>query len=112
MHTGRLLAERDITLVYGGGSVGLMGILADACLEAGGRVVGVITRWLMDREVGHRARSPRDLDHRVGDAADSPDVDGAVVGRRGQRFRVVLAVAYMAGDARGRDRPGGSDRGP
>ena len=39
MHTGRLLAERDITLVYGGGSVGLMGILADACLEAGGRVV-------------------------------------------------------------------------
>ena len=54
MHAGRWLAEREITLVYGGGSVGLMGILADACLEAGGKVVGVITRRLMDREVGHR----------------------------------------------------------
>lgn len=54
MRTGRLLAERDIALVYGGGSVGLMGILADACLEAGGQVVGVITRRLMDSEVGHR----------------------------------------------------------
>ena len=51
---GRLLAARGIRLVYGGGSVGLMGILADACLEAGGEVTGVITRHLMDREVGHR----------------------------------------------------------
>lgn len=54
MRTGRLLAVRGIRLVYGGGSVGLMGILADACLEAGGHVTGVITRHLMDREVGHR----------------------------------------------------------
>ncbi|MBL9154561.1 MAG: TIGR00730 family Rossman fold protein [Verrucomicrobiales bacterium] len=53
IHTGRLLAIRGIRLVYGGGSVGLMGILADACLEAGGHVTGVITRHLMDREVGH-----------------------------------------------------------
>lgn len=51
---GRLLAARGIRLVYGGGSVGLMGILADSCLEAGGEVTGVITRHLMDREVGHR----------------------------------------------------------
>ena len=57
MHTGRVLAEREITLVYGGGSVGLMGILANACLEAGGQVTGVITRKLMDREVGHRGLS-------------------------------------------------------
>lgn len=55
--TGRLLAWRGIRLVYGGGSVGLMGILADACLEAGGSVTGVITRHLMDREVGHRGVS-------------------------------------------------------
>lgn len=54
MRAGRLLAERGIRLVYGGGSIGLMGILADACLEAGGEVTGVITRQLMDREVGHR----------------------------------------------------------
>jgi uncharacterized protein (TIGR00730 family) len=51
--TGRLFAERDWTLVYGGGRVGLMGELADACLEAGGRVLGVIPQMLLDREVGH-----------------------------------------------------------
>lgn len=50
---GTLLAEREIELVYGGGKVGLMGILADACLEAGGKVVGVIPRALMEWEVGH-----------------------------------------------------------
>ncbi|MDD3353743.1 TIGR00730 family Rossman fold protein [Zoogloea sp.] len=50
---GRLLAERGIELVYGGGNVGLMGAVADACLAAGGRVVGVIPRALMEWEVGH-----------------------------------------------------------
>lgn len=51
---GRLLAERGLTLVYGGGRVGLMGAVADAALEAGGRVVGVIPRSLDDREVAHQ----------------------------------------------------------
>lgn len=51
---GRLVAERGLTLVYGGGNVGLMGILADAALDAGGEVVGVIPRSLADREVAHR----------------------------------------------------------
>lgn len=51
---GRLLAERGIELVYGGGRVGLMGAVADACLSAGGRVIGVIPQGLVDREVGHR----------------------------------------------------------
>jgi len=51
--TGRLLAGRGIGLVYGGGRVGLMGILADAALAAGGRVIGVIPRHLQQREVGH-----------------------------------------------------------
>ena len=52
--TGRLLAERGIGLVYGGGNVGLMGEMADAVLGAGGEVTGVIPRALMEREVGHR----------------------------------------------------------
>jgi uncharacterized protein (TIGR00730 family) len=51
---GATLARRGIRLVYGGGSVGLMGAAADACLEEGGQVVGVITRQLLDLEVGHR----------------------------------------------------------
>ncbi|GIW70636.1 MAG: hypothetical protein KatS3mg102_0178 [Planctomycetota bacterium] len=50
---GRGLAERGIGLVYGGGSVGLMGVLADAALGAGGRVVGVIPRFLVAAEVAH-----------------------------------------------------------
>jgi uncharacterized protein (TIGR00730 family) len=51
---GRALAQRRIGLVYGGGRVGLMGVLADAALAAGGEVIGVIPKALLDREVGHR----------------------------------------------------------
>ena len=51
---GRLLAMRRIGVVYGGASVGLMGTVADAALAAGGEVIGVIPRALMDRELGHR----------------------------------------------------------
>lgn len=50
---GALLGERGIRLVFGGGHVGLMGLMADAALAAGGEVVGVIPRHLMDRELGH-----------------------------------------------------------
>lgn len=54
-HMGQVLAARGIRLVYGGGRVGLMGVLADAALAAGGRVVGVIPEALLRLEVGHRA---------------------------------------------------------
>jgi uncharacterized protein (TIGR00730 family) len=50
---GRLFAREGIALVYGGGSVGLMGELADAVLGAGGEVIGVIPHALWAREVGH-----------------------------------------------------------
>ena len=49
----RALVSRGLTLVYGGGAVGLMGVLADSCLAAGGRVVGVMPVGLFTREVGH-----------------------------------------------------------
>ena len=51
---GQALAERGVRLVYGGGSIGLMGIVADAVLTAGGEVVGVIPDFLIRYEVGHR----------------------------------------------------------
>jgi uncharacterized protein (TIGR00730 family) len=54
---GRLLAERGIGLVYGGASVGLMGALADAALAAGGEVIGVIPRRLVEREIAHAGLS-------------------------------------------------------
>ena len=50
----RTLAGRGIRVVYGGASAGLMGALADAALEAGGEVVGVIPQQLVDREIAHR----------------------------------------------------------
>src|SRR5262245_14873900 len=50
---GAELARRGIDLVYGGASVGLMGILADAALRGGGRVIGVIPQALKAREVAH-----------------------------------------------------------
>jgi len=50
---GRLLAGRQLGLVYGGASVGLMGRLAGAALEAGGEVIGVIPQSLVDMEVAH-----------------------------------------------------------
>lgn len=50
---GRAVAAHHMGLVYGGGSVGLMRIAAEAALEAGGEVIGVITEQLMVREVGH-----------------------------------------------------------
>ena len=50
---GRTLAEQGITLVYGGGRVGLMGVVADAALGADGEVVGVIPKALLEREIAH-----------------------------------------------------------
>lgn len=51
--TGKILAEKGIEMIYGGGNVGLMGMAAKAALENGGKVTGVITEKLMDMEVGH-----------------------------------------------------------
>ena len=57
MRLGELLAREGIAMVYGGGGVGLMGMVANAALKAGGRVVGVIPRFLLQREAGHPALS-------------------------------------------------------
>ncbi len=54
---GAALARRGTGLVYGGGSVGLMGVLADAALAAGGEVIGVIPRALATREIAHHGLS-------------------------------------------------------
>src|SRR5262245_24522794 len=51
---GRLMANEGHTLVYGGGNVGLMGVLADSVLQHQGEVIGVIPDFLLRREVGHR----------------------------------------------------------
>jgi uncharacterized protein (TIGR00730 family) len=52
---GEMLARQKVTLVYGGGGVGLMGVMANAALKAGGKVIGVIPTFLLKREAGHPA---------------------------------------------------------
>lgn len=52
---GAACARRGLTVVYGGGRVGLMGVLADAALAAGGRVIGVIPRAMVAEERAHRS---------------------------------------------------------
>lgn len=58
---GARLAQRGVTLVYGGGQVGLMGLMADACLDGGGHVIGVIPDFLHHKEIAH----PRVPDMRI-----------------------------------------------
>lgn len=74
---GTGLANRQIGLVYGGGSVGLMGVAADAALEAGGEVIGVITEQLYNAEVAHTSltrlevvQSMHDRKARMADLSD------------------------------------------
>jgi uncharacterized protein (TIGR00730 family) len=58
---GAALVERGLGLVYGGGNVGLMGLIADAVLAANGEVVGVIPQALVDRELAHRGVTRLDV---------------------------------------------------
>ena len=51
--TGQAIAEQGLTLVYGGGRSGLMGVVADSAIQAGGQVIGVIPNALVDRELAH-----------------------------------------------------------
>lgn len=55
---GRLMGARGISMVYGGGRAGMMGHVADAVLEGGGTVTGIITKHLMDKELGHNGLHP------------------------------------------------------
>lgn len=50
---GKRLAEEGITLIYGGANIGLMGAIADAALESGGSVIGVLPKFLQDKEIAH-----------------------------------------------------------
>lgn len=50
----QIMSDKGIRLVYGGGSVGVMGLLADEMLKRGGEVTGIIPQFLMDKEVGHK----------------------------------------------------------
>ncbi|CAG9237463.1 Cytokinin riboside 5'-monophosphate phosphoribohydrolase [Paraburkholderia tropica] len=74
---GRALVAADLGLVYGGGKVGLMGIIADTVMGEGGRAIGVIPELLVDKEVGHNGLTELhvvpDMHHRKKMMADLSD---------------------------------------
>ncbi|MBR8399486.1 TIGR00730 family Rossman fold protein [Burkholderia cenocepacia] len=84
---GRALVDAGLTLVYGGGRVGLMGVIADEVMAAGGHAVGVIPELLVDKEVGHTGLSELhvvpDMHHRKKMMADLSDAFVAMPGGAG-----------------------------
>lgn len=81
---GRLMAEHGVRLIYGGGSIGLMGVIADAVISAGGEVVGVIPDFLIRYEVGHK---------RLTDLV----VTGSMHERKRQMFEMAEAFVVLPG---------------
>ena len=104
------LVRRSVGLVYGGGNVGLMGILADAVRTAGGEAVGVIPEHLMAREVGHRGLTKLHVVHTMHERkalmADLSDAFVALPGGFGTLVQVEeqakRSVRGRAADSRAR----------
>lgn len=98
---GQAIAVRGWTLVYGGGNVGLMGVVADAALAAGGKVIGVIPEALLARELGHRGvtelRVVNTMHERKAMMADMADAFIALPGGIGtfEEFFEVLTWAQL-----------------
>jgi uncharacterized protein (TIGR00730 family) len=95
---GRLLAEAGVTIVYGGGSVGSMGALADAALEAGGRLVGILPRFMDDLEWGHRSltelRIADDIHQRKRWMIEDADAVVALPGGSGTMEELLEAITW------------------
>lgn len=93
---GRILAERGIRLIYGGGRVGLMGVIAEAVLAGGGAVTGIIPGHLQQREVGHHGLtelivvdSMHDRKARMSELADAFVVLPGGLGTLDETFEII-----------------------
>ncbi len=95
---GQQMVKQGLSLVYGGGHVGLMGVIADAVLEAGGEVTGVIPKALMDTEVGHqrltRLRVVKDMHERKALMAEQADAFIAMPGGIGTLEELFEAMTW------------------
>jgi uncharacterized protein (TIGR00730 family) len=95
---GRVLAEEGITIVYGGGSVGSMGALADAALAAGGRLVGILPKFMNDLEWGHKSltelRLVDDMHHRKRMMIEESDAIVALPGGSGTFEELLEAITW------------------
>ena len=96
---GQRLAAAGVGIVTGGGRVGLMGVVADAALDAGGEVVGVIPQALLDREVGHAGLSElhvvRTMHERKARMADLADAFVALPGGLGTLEEIAEALTWV-----------------
>jgi uncharacterized protein (TIGR00730 family) len=96
---GTLLASRRMTLVYGGGHVGLMGAMADAALAGGGHVIGIIPQQLIDKELGHRGiselRVVRDMHERKQQMASHADAFVALPGGWGTLEEMTEMLTWL-----------------
>lgn len=97
---GALLAQRGKRIVYGGGHVGLMGILADSALAAGGEVVGVIPDVLVEKEVAHQGLTEmhitRDMQERQSKMAELADAFIVLPGGLGTLAEFFEAVTWKS----------------
>lgn len=95
---GELLAEQQITLIYGGANVGSMGAMADACLAAGGKVIGVMPRGLVEKEVAHQGLTELhivdDMHQRKAMMADLADAFIALPGGMGTLEELFEALTW------------------
>ncbi|GAT31621.1 hypothetical protein TSACC_215 [Terrimicrobium sacchariphilum] len=96
---GTLCAQRGITIVYGGGGVGLMGLLADAALAAGGKVIGVIPYAMVAEERGHRGLTElipvNTMHERKARMAELADAFVALPGGIGTLEEVIEAYTWL-----------------
>ena len=95
---GRELARERATLVYGGGAVGVMGALADGALDEGGRVIGVLPRFMKELEWGHSGLSElhvvRDLHERKRRMLEGADAVVALPGGSGTFEELLEAITW------------------
>jgi uncharacterized protein (TIGR00730 family) len=95
---GRALAARGLGLVYGGGNIGMMGLVADAVIDAGGETIGVIPQHLMDLEVGHDGLSKlhvvEDMHQRKAQMAELADAFIALPGGLGTLEEIFEIAAW------------------
>jgi uncharacterized protein (TIGR00730 family) len=93
-----VLAEDGITIVYGGGSVGSMGVLADAALAAGGQLIGILPKFMNDLEWGHKSltelRLVDDMHHRKRMMIEESDAVVALPGGSGTFEELLEAITW------------------
>jgi hypothetical protein len=95
---GRLLAQEGITIVYGGGGVGSMGALADAALEQGGTLIGIMPKFMDDLEWGHKSltemRIADDIHHRKRMMIEEADAVVSLPGGSGTLEELLEAITW------------------